>query len=219
LITMAMIGKIRRMYHRQGKSVREISRIRSLSRNTIRKWLDAPLNCEPKYRRGPQASKLTPFHEALKRALKADAHRPKKERRTALALYEQVKAAGYPGCYSRVTDFIRAWRQREGKGAATKPAGSMPLVPSADDTDGFGVHQVVDGETGEPLADANVCLVVSRPARGSEPQSIVGQLSNSLLPFGFYQTRTIHLIASTPPCPWLRRSPALPCRARSRRCR
>jgi transposase len=117
---MAMIGKIRRMHHRQGKSVREISRVTSLSRNTIRKWLDAPLNGEPKYRRRRQANKLTPFHETLKQALKADAHRPKKERRTALALYAEVRTAGYQGCYSRVTDFIRAWRQGEGKGAAAK---------------------------------------------------------------------------------------------------
>jgi transposase len=117
---MAMIGKIRRMHHRHGKSIREISRITSLSRNTIRKWLDAPLNGEPKYRRQPQASKLTPYHETLKQALKVDARRPKKERRTALALYGELKAAGYPGGYSRVTDFIRAWRQGEGKGAAAK---------------------------------------------------------------------------------------------------
>ena len=34
---MAMIGKIRRMYFRQGKSVREIVRLTSLSRNTVRK--------------------------------------------------------------------------------------------------------------------------------------------------------------------------------------
>ena len=34
-----MIGKIRRL-HRQKKSVREIARITSLSRNTVRKWLN-----------------------------------------------------------------------------------------------------------------------------------------------------------------------------------
>lgn len=117
---MAMIGKIRRMFHRQAKSVREISRITSLSRNTIQKWLDAPLNGEPKHRRRARASKLTPFEETLKQALKVDARRPKKERRTALALYGELKTAGYPGCYSHVTDFIRAWSQGEGKGAAIK---------------------------------------------------------------------------------------------------
>jgi len=39
VITMAMIGKIRRMHQRQNKSVREIARATSLSRNTVRKYL------------------------------------------------------------------------------------------------------------------------------------------------------------------------------------
>jgi transposase len=118
---MAMIGKVRRMFHRQNKSVREISRITSLSRNTISKWLEAPLEGEPKSRpRAPQPGKLTAYHEILQRALKADAHRPKKERRTALALFAEIQAAGYRGGYSRVTDFIRAWRQGEGQASAGK---------------------------------------------------------------------------------------------------
>ena len=35
---MTMIGKIRRMFHREDKSVREIARLTSLSRITIRKY-------------------------------------------------------------------------------------------------------------------------------------------------------------------------------------
>lgn len=118
---MALIGKVRRMFHRQNKSVREISRITSLSRNTIQKWLEAPLEGEPKYPpRPPQPGKLTAFHEVLQQALKADAHRLKRERRTALALFAEIQAAGYTGGYSRVTDFIRAWRQGEGQLVSTK---------------------------------------------------------------------------------------------------
>lgn len=37
MITMAVIGKIRRMHLRQGKSVREIVRLTSLSRNALRR--------------------------------------------------------------------------------------------------------------------------------------------------------------------------------------
>jgi len=62
---MAMIGKIRRMYFREKKSVREISRLTSLSRNTIDKWLKAPGDGEPKYQREPREGKLTPYHEPL----------------------------------------------------------------------------------------------------------------------------------------------------------
>ncbi|MCU0919798.1 MAG: helix-turn-helix domain-containing protein, partial [Burkholderiaceae bacterium] len=48
---MAMMGKIRSMHFRQGKSISEIARLTSLSRNTIKKWLKAPQGAEPKYRR------------------------------------------------------------------------------------------------------------------------------------------------------------------------
>jgi transposase len=117
---MAMIGKIRRLHHRQNKSVREIARLTSLSRNTIRKYLKAEVAAEPKYRRAAMPTKLTPFHAALKQALGADAHQPKHKRRTALALYAEIKAAGYAGGYTRVTDFIRAWRATAGQGSATR---------------------------------------------------------------------------------------------------
>jgi transposase len=117
---MAMIGKVRRMYFREKKSVREIVRLTSLSRNTVRKWLKAPVLEEPRYRRSAAASKLTPFVEAIKQALEVDAHRPRHERRTARALHAQIKSQGYAGSYSRVTDFVRAWRQGEGQSLSTK---------------------------------------------------------------------------------------------------
>ena len=47
---MAMIGKVRRMYFREKGSVREIVRLTSLSRNTVRKRLKAAVLEEPKYR-------------------------------------------------------------------------------------------------------------------------------------------------------------------------
>jgi len=117
---MAMIGKVKRMHFREKKSVREIVRLTSLSRNTVRKWLKAPVLEEPTYRRSEAPGKLTPFHDAIKLALKVDAHRPRHERRTARALHAQIKADGYAGGYSRVTDFVRAWRQGEGQSISTK---------------------------------------------------------------------------------------------------
>ncbi|MGQ3050268.1 MAG: IS21 family transposase, partial [Roseateles sp.] len=123
---MAMIGKVKRMHFREKKSVREIVRLTSLSRNTVRKWLKEAVLEAPSYRRGEMPGKLMPFHESLKRALKVDAHRPRHERRTARALHEQIKLEGYGGGYSRVTDFIRAWRQGEGQSISTKAF--VPLV-------------------------------------------------------------------------------------------
>ena len=107
--------------------MREIARITSLSRNTVRKWLRAPMQGEPKYRRGARPRKLSPFHERLERALKADGHRPKHERRSARALYAELQLIGYDGGYSRVTDYIRDSDSGEGYAMAA----SWPATNSA----------------------------------------------------------------------------------------
>ena len=117
---MAMIGKVRRMRYRQNKSVREIVRATSLSRNTVRKYLRIEQVEDPKYQRKALATKLTPYHEQIVAALTADARRPKRERRTAKALFAEIKAAGYTGGYTRLTDFIRRWRAGEGQKLAAK---------------------------------------------------------------------------------------------------
>jgi len=58
----------------------------------------------------PGATKLASFIETIKIALLADARHPRKERRTAKALLEQITAAGYEGGCTQLTDFIRTWR-------------------------------------------------------------------------------------------------------------
>ena len=124
MITMEMIGKIRRMYLRDRLSLHEITKRTGLSRNTIRKWLRSPKEtAPPAYRRRENRSKLSAFHDVLEQALKADAHRSKQNRRTAKDLFAQIKQDGYTGGYSRVTDFIRDWRGREGK----TPRAFVPL--------------------------------------------------------------------------------------------
>ena len=117
---MSMIGKVRRMHFREKKSVREIARVTSLSRNTVRAWLREPQVKDRQYRRPAASMQLTPYADALRQALTADARRPRREQRTAKALFEDVRAQGYEGCYSRVTDFVRAWRTEGGEAAARK---------------------------------------------------------------------------------------------------
>ena len=70
---MSMIGKVRRMRFREGKSVREIARLTSLSRNTVRAWLREPEVKERRYRRPEASTQLTPYAEGLRQALAADA--------------------------------------------------------------------------------------------------------------------------------------------------
>jgi len=72
----------------------------------VSKYLNMEVQEEPKYQRRSQSTRLTPFNDALVRALSVDARRPKEERRTAWMLFQEIEASGYDGCYSRVTDFI-----------------------------------------------------------------------------------------------------------------
>ena len=111
---MELLGRIRRLFYRDGLSRSEISRRTGLSRNTIKRWLTAPAAEGPKYRRESPPGKLTPFEDRLRQALEVDARRPKRDRRTALALMAELKAQGYTGGYTAVTDFIRAWREEAG---------------------------------------------------------------------------------------------------------
>ncbi len=116
MITMEMLGKIRRMHLRDKLSLHEIAKRTGLSRNTIRSWLrTTPGTAPPTYRRIKGEVKLSVFHAAVEQALKADAHRNKQNRRTAKALFAEIKAEGYTGGYSQLTAFIRDWRGKEGK--------------------------------------------------------------------------------------------------------
>ncbi len=113
---MEMLGRIRRMYLRDKVSLHEITKRTGLSRNTVRRWLRTPEEVQvPAYSRQAGFSKLSGFMTELEQSLKADALRPKHNRRTARALFVQIQASGYAGGYTRVTDFIRAWRASAGK--------------------------------------------------------------------------------------------------------
>jgi len=117
---MNLLGKVRRLRYRDGLNLTEIERRTGLTRKTIRKWLKAPEGIEPSYRRQSGGTKIAPYAEGLVKMLEVDARRPKRERRTALKLFAEIKAAGFDGDYSRVTEYIRHWRA--GGGAAITKA-------------------------------------------------------------------------------------------------
>jgi transcriptional regulator with XRE-family HTH domain len=101
MITMNVMGKIRRLRYRDGLSIKEICRRTGLARNTVRYWLRAGEGVEPKYARKARAKTiLTPYEDHLKRWLEADARRAKRDRRTALALCGQLRALGFTGSYA-----------------------------------------------------------------------------------------------------------------------
>jgi transposase len=112
---MEMLGRIRRMHLRDKLSLHEIAKRTGLSRNTVRNWLRAPGRSTS---RSTAARRVWQSSVACGRTGAGTQSRcaaPKKDRRTARALFAQIKASGYAGGYTRVTDYIRAWRADAGK--------------------------------------------------------------------------------------------------------
>jgi transposase len=115
MITMERLGKLRRLYYRDGLTLSEIARRTGIARNTVKTWLKAAEGVEPKYRRRETETKISPYAAQLIKMLETDARRPKRDRRTALKLFAELRVSGFGGDYSRVTEFVRRWRQNGGE--------------------------------------------------------------------------------------------------------
>ena len=112
---MGLLNIIRRMALREKLPIREIARRTGLSRNTIKKYLNAG-TIEPRFATPERPSKLDPFAERLAAWLKTEAGKSRKQRRTLKQFHTDLVALGFTGSYGRVAAFAREWRvdrQRE----------------------------------------------------------------------------------------------------------
>lgn len=79
------------MYFCDKLSLYEIAKRAGLSRNTVRKWIRSPGTKPLAYLRQAAFYKLSPFHETLEPALKADPFRATPKLRAAKALSSRTK--------------------------------------------------------------------------------------------------------------------------------
>lgn len=121
---METISKICRRHKVKGESISSIARSLNLSRNTVKKYLE---NSEPPiYQRSHQPKpKLGDYESLLEQWLSQDFKRPKRQRRTARRLFEDLQVAGYTGAYDSIQRFVKGWKQK--KHPATKQA-FIPLT-------------------------------------------------------------------------------------------
>lgn len=91
-----------RILSKQGKGIREISRLMGVSRNTVRKYLRAVAK-EPRYEPRPKRpGKIDPFAEYLRERVKSGLP----HRLPAPALYREIKAIGYAGSLRLLRCFL-----------------------------------------------------------------------------------------------------------------
>nr|WP_254226665.1 helix-turn-helix domain-containing protein [Burkholderia glumae] len=83
------------VFPREGP-LREIARRTGLSRNTVRRWLRQTDAVEPKYPKRVSPSVIDDWAAQLTGWLRADSHRPKRDRRTARFMFEAIRAEVTP---------------------------------------------------------------------------------------------------------------------------
>lgn len=125
---MGLLNIIRRMALREKLPIREIARRTGMSRNTIRKYLNAG-TIEPQFATPERQSKLDPYADKLAGWLKTEAGKSRKQRRRLKQLHADLVVPGFTGSCGRVAAFARNWqadRQRESQ--TTGRGTDLPLV-------------------------------------------------------------------------------------------
>jgi transposase len=121
---METIAKIRRRHLVNKEDISAIARDLNMSRNTVRKYINAP-PAEAVYRRTVQPTPKLGQHQALLESwLTTDLHLPKSQRRTAQRLFEGLQIEGYTGAYDSVQRFSKQWKHSH-----IKPSGKKAFVP------------------------------------------------------------------------------------------
>ena len=91
---METIGRIRREYFVQGKSIKEIARDLRLSRNTVRKVLRSDETSFSYERQVQPRPKLGRWQEQLDRLLATNSEASARERLTVIRIFEELRALG-----------------------------------------------------------------------------------------------------------------------------
>jgi transposase len=118
MIVLETIAKVRRDHFVHGKRIKEISRERGISRNSVRKILRSG-DTEFTYERPSQPlPKLGPFVSHLEVMLEANERRPKRDRLRLTRIFDDLRREGYAGGYDSVRRYARRWREKRTTGVA-----------------------------------------------------------------------------------------------------
>lgn len=109
MLTVETILKIR-LAKRDGTAVRAIARKYHLSRNTVRRYLRNGITEPARKQSKEEKPRLGPYVTELERLLEIDLKAPKRERRTAIMLFEELQRQGYQGAYDSVQRHVREWK-------------------------------------------------------------------------------------------------------------
>src|SRR5947209_2479259 len=104
--------RIRRAYHVEQKSIRQIARETGHYRDAIRRAIDEgpPQTTVSPYPESRPSPIFGPFQSRIDALLTQSEQLPRKQRYTSHRIFEIIQAEGYEGCESRVRQYIAEWR-------------------------------------------------------------------------------------------------------------
>ncbi len=113
MLIVETIRKIRLLIQRDGNSIRNTAKELGIARNTVRRALRSQQTAFNYQRRSQPRPAMGAFVERLEKALAEDGKLAKRQRRSAIVLFEQLQAEGYTGGYDSVRRYVRDWRRRQ----------------------------------------------------------------------------------------------------------
>ena len=131
---------IRRAYHLEGKSQRQIAREQGHTRRTVNKVLAETPRKAYQLTHPKPAPIFGPYQQRVEELLQANEHLPRKQRYTSNKIVEILRREGYTGCASRVRQCIAEWKH-----AHHAPPVYLPLAfaPGQDAQVDWGQAQVI----------------------------------------------------------------------------
>jgi transposase len=114
------IAQIRFEHFQNGKGIKQIARELGVARDTVRKVLRSGSTAFTYRRRVQPQPKLGEWVEALQAILEAEAKLPRRERRSAQRIFEELQARGYTGAHDSIHRFVKSWRDANTRAVAAK---------------------------------------------------------------------------------------------------
>ena len=115
MMSVDVIGDIRRAYFEQRLPIKEIVRTLCVSRATVRKVVRSHKTAF-KYERGVQpVPKLGAWVDVLTEILEKEAKLARREHRSTQRLFEELRGRGYDGAHDSVHRFTKSWRDEQAR--------------------------------------------------------------------------------------------------------
>lgn len=129
MISLETSSRVRLDYFRHDRKIKEIVRLRGISRNSVRKIIRSDDLVEPHYKREHQPfPKLGDYVERLEEMLETNEGRARKERFRLTRIFDDLARLGFKGSYDSVRRFAKHWRvaRQSGIGEAFVPLSFAP---------------------------------------------------------------------------------------------